>query len=326
MEHGLPTPINVNTPSELDKSNTSVPLPTPLAEARDDTMSSAASPMTAGNRGSNQNLHSSPSMRTISGVATSVAGLSFASAKLNKQNWVIHNQTLDSKHERDLALAETISTFLRKKTELELDYCKGLDKLLKQTNATWNSTKFSNNNTRNAREGALAQTLNHLLTEGESTVKNRLDRCEDYLNNCQGPLWQELKKDKSWMAKKALEMHNTVTEEMFRNVVEYEKSVKSYVESEKESQACAKKLSEYEKNPKTGVLSGLLAKGGSVAANAAKLEKYKKKALAASFKANEARNDHLIQLEAFNAMNTKYSIETIPTLLSVRPNLFNLYA
>nr|XP_014353033.1 PREDICTED: SLIT-ROBO Rho GTPase-activating protein 3-like [Latimeria chalumnae] len=232
---------------------------------------------------------------------------------------------LDVQVEIRLQLLQDLSEFLRRKAEIELEYSRGLEKLVEKFSSKIRNSKEHQSFRKDQNLLSPVNCWYMILNQTRQESKDHGALSDVYTNNLTLRL-SHISEDVSRLSKKSKDVGLQLQEELLKATTELQTGMKTYQLYHTESLGAEIKLREVEKLEEKHMGKAADTAGGQQGADKAqrrssmkKLEKLKEKRLAKYMenllKCTKARNDYLLNLAATNAAMEKYYIYDVPDLI-----------
>uniref|UniRef100_H3A3K0 Rho GTPase activating protein 4 n=1 Tax=Latimeria chalumnae TaxID=7897 RepID=H3A3K0_LATCH len=234
---------------------------------------------------------------------------------------------LDVQVEIRLQLLQDLSEFLRRKAEIELEYSRGLEKLVEKFSSKIRNSKEHQSFRKDQNLLSPVNCWYMILNQTRQESKDHGALSDVYTNNLTLRL-SHISEDVSRLSKKSKDVGLQLQEELLKATTELQTGMKTYQLYHTESLGAEIKLREVEKLEEKHMGKAADTAGGQQGADKAqrrssmkKLEKLKEKTQRLAkymenlLKCTKARNDYLLNLAATNAAMEKYYIYDVPDLI-----------
>uniref|UniRef100_A0A3B3ZP18 SLIT-ROBO Rho GTPase-activating protein 2 n=1 Tax=Periophthalmus magnuspinnatus TaxID=409849 RepID=A0A3B3ZP18_9GOBI len=247
---------------------------------------------------------------------------------------VEQQRCLEQQTEMRVQLLQDLQDFFRKKSEIETEYSRNLEKLAERFMAKTRSTKDHQQYKKDQNLLSPVNCWYLLLNQVRRESKDHATLSDLYLNNVISRL-THISEDSARLLKRSKEILFQLQEDLMKLLNELYTVMKTYHMYHAETINAETKLREAERQE--GRVKGVSVNTGGVEPvfglrieerhqrrNAArKMEKMREKRKAKysenKLKALKARNEYLLTLEATNASVFKYYIHDLPDIIDVRP-------
>ncbi|XP_063252629.1 SLIT-ROBO Rho GTPase-activating protein 1 isoform X3 [Prinia subflava] len=241
---------------------------------------------------------------------------------------VEQQKCLEQQTEMRVQLLQDLQDFFRKKSEIEMEYSRNLEKLAERFMAKTRSTKDHQQYKKDQNLLSPVNCWYLLLNQVRRESKDHATLSEIYLNNVIMRFMQ-ISEDSTRMFKKSKEISFQLHEDLMKVLNELYTVMKTYHMYHAESISAESKLKEAEKQEEKQIgRSGdpvfhiRLEERHQRRSSVKKIEKMKEKRQAKysenKLKSIKARNEYLLTLEATNASVFKYYIHDLSDLIDVK--------
>ncbi|XP_022535311.2 SLIT-ROBO Rho GTPase-activating protein 1 isoform X1 [Astyanax mexicanus] len=238
---------------------------------------------------------------------------------------VEQQKCLEQQTEMRVQLLQDLQDFFRKKSEIEMEYSRNLEKLAERFMAKTRSTKDHQQYKKDQNLLSPVNCWYLLLNQVRRESKDHATLSDIYLNNVIMRFMQ-ISEDSTRLLKKSKEIAFQLQEDLMKVLNELYTVMKTYHMYHTESISAESKLKEFEKQEerqigRSGepVFSMRMEEKHQRRSSVKKIEKMKEKRQAKysenKLKSIKARNEYLLTLEATNSSVFKYYIHDLPDLI-----------
>ncbi|RMC10005.1 hypothetical protein DUI87_12798 [Hirundo rustica rustica] len=279
--------------------------------------------------------HSSHFQAKETALVSSLAIANLGSSGLKIRAQLVEQQKcLEQQTEMRVQLLQDLQDFFRKKSEIEMEYSRNLEKLAERFMAKTRSTKDHQQYKKDQNLLSPVNCWYLLLNQVRRESKDHATLSEIYLNNVIMRFMQ-ISEDSTRMFKKSKEISFQLHEDLMKVLNELYTVMKTYHMYHAESISAESKLKEAEKQEEKQIgRSGdpvfhiRLEERHQRRSSVKKIEKMKEKRQAKysenKLKSIKARNEYLLTLEATNASVFKYYIHDLSDLIDIKAAHFFL--